>query len=162
LSKPYSREQLALKIRHVLNNRQQVLLSSTPVDPPAPVSQTGNLTEVASGLSILVVEDEPLIRMATVDMLLDLGHSPKEAGSGEEALTFLEEEQPDVVLTDLGLPGLSGEAFCNEISQRWPNIAIIFATGMNKGPALEGTTRTALLCKPFGVDELKIAIATIA
>lgn len=161
LSKPYSREQLALKIRHVLNNRQQTVLSRAHLDPPSNVSPTAHPTEVASGFSILVVEDEPLIRMETVDMLTDLGHSAKEAASGEEALKILEHEQPDVVLTDLGLPGMSGEAFCNEVSRRWPNIAIIFATGMSNGPALEGTTRTALLCKPFGVDELKAAITTI-
>lgn len=160
LSKPYSREQLAMKIRHVLNNARQNLLAAAhntaPVLPQvAAAPRTGT-----SRLSILVVEDEPLIRMATVDMLEELGHAVAEAGSGEEALNVLNRNQPDIVLTDLGLPGMSGETFCNEIRRRWPTIAIVFATGMNEGPALDDLSRTALLRKPFGVDELKSALAS--
>ena len=108
---------------------------------------------------MLVVEDEPLIRMATVDMLEELGHSASEAGAAEEALDMLDESQPDIVLTDLGLPGMDGETFCHEIRRRWPTVAIIFATGMDKGPVLADPSHTALLRKPFGVDELKTAMA---
>lgn len=47
--------------------------------------------------------------MATVDMLEELGHSVSEAGAAEEALDMLDKSQPDIVLTDLGLPGMDGE-----------------------------------------------------
>ncbi len=158
LSKPYSREQLALKIRHVLNNRHQNVLAAERFDPSMPSQKPAPpLTETLS-LSVLVVEDEPLIRMATVDMLEELGHSVSEAGTAEEALAMLDKNQPDIVLTDLGLPGMDGETFCHEMRRRWPTVAIIFATGMNEGPALEDRSRTALLRKPFGIDELKTAL----
>ncbi|MCW8060736.1 hybrid sensor histidine kinase/response regulator [Agrobacterium tumefaciens] len=158
LSKPYSREQLALKIRHVLNNRHQNVLAAERFDPSMPSQKPAPpLTETLS-LSVLVVEDEPLIRMATVDMLEELGHSVSEAGTAEEALDMLDKNQPDIVLTDLGLPGMDGETFCHEMRRRWPTVAIIFATGMNEGPALEDRSRTALLRKPFGIDELKTAL----
>lgn len=54
---------------------------------------------------------------------------------------------------------MSGEALCKEIRVRWPAIAIVFATGMNEGPVIGDRSRTALLRKPFGVEELKAAIA---
>jgi PAS domain S-box-containing protein len=154
LSKPYSREQLARKVRHVLENRPEV---GRPAAEEARPSKNSVPIDGAA-LSIVVVEDEPLIRMSTVDMLLELGHSVREAESGEEALRLLEEEKTDIVLTDLGLPGIGGEAFCRETRQRWPEIAIIFATGMNEGPMLSDNSRTALLRKPFGIEELRAAI----
>ncbi|WFR97908.1 response regulator transcription factor [Rhizobium tumorigenes] len=121
-------------------------------DPAASVSDTVKL-------SVLVVEDEPLIRLATVDMLEELGHSVSEVGTAEEALVMLDKNQPDIVLTDLGLPGMDGKTFCHEIRGRWPTVAIIFATGMDEGPALGDPSHTALLRKPFGIGELKMALA---
>ena len=159
LSKPYSREQLARKVRHVLNNSRQNMMAAERLSPSVlPPTLAAPLTEKPK-LSVLVVEDEPLIRMATVDMLEELGHSASEAGAAEEALDMLDESQPDIVLTDLGLPGMDGETFCHEIRRRWPTVAIIFATGMDKGPVLADPSHTALLRKPFGVDELKTALA---
>jgi CheY-like chemotaxis protein len=158
LSKPYSREQLALKIRLVLNNRQQKGVPP-PLDlaAPSPISKAETADDIQA-ISVLVVEDEPLIRMATVDMLRDLGHTVSEAGCAEEALKYLETQRPDLVLTDLGLPGISGSDFCNEVRSRWPDVAIIFATGMDQGPELSDRTHTALLRKPFGVEDLEAAI----
>jgi CheY-like chemotaxis protein len=81
-------------------------------------------------------------------MLIDLDHTVSEVGSAEEALQYLEREHPNLVLTDLGLPGMSGADFCNEVRRRWSDVAIVFATGMNEGPALSDCARTALLRKP--------------
>ena len=159
LSKPYSREQLALKVRHVLDNSRQNAVAAKRLSPPVlPPTPAAPLTETPK-LSVLVVEDEPLIRMATVDLLEELGHSVSEAGGAEEALDMLDKSPPDIVLTDLGLPGMDGETFCHEIRRRWPTVAIIFATGMNEGPVLEDRSRTALLRKPFGIDELETTLA---
>ncbi|RWX74802.1 PAS domain S-box protein [Neorhizobium lilium] len=159
LSKPYSREQLALKVRHVLNNSRQNELAAERLNPSVPSPAPATLLTETRKLSVLVVEDEPLIRMATVDMLEELGHAVCEAGAGQQALDMLDKSQPDIVLTDLGLPGMDGETFCHEIRRRWPKVAIIFATGKDQGPALGDRSRTALLRKPFGVDELKTALA---
>jgi PAS domain S-box-containing protein len=162
LSKPYSREQLALKIRLVLNNRQPKTVPPSHVDLPAiSSSQSAETSRDARVLSVLVVEDEPLIRMATVDMLMDLGHAVTEAGSAEEALGYLEQEHVDLVLTDLGLPGMSGPDFCNKVRRRWPDVAIVFATGMDEKPALDDYNRTALLQKPFSIDQLGAALREV-
>jgi CheY-like chemotaxis protein len=161
LSKPYSREALARKIRHVLNNGKQVRRAleqnahePVPEKEPEPVGR-------AAGKRILLVEDNDLIRMTTSDMLDELGCSVLEAGSAERALTILADEQIDVVVTDLGLPGMSGEDFSREVRRRWPEIGIVFATGMNHGPVLDDPSRTALLPKPHGVEELRQALEEV-
>jgi CheY-like chemotaxis protein len=156
LSKPYGREQLARKIRHVLDSRHPA--PPTDIAPEDQSLESLSTPDAGAKLSVLVVEDEVLIRMSTVDMLEEMGHSFREAGSAEEALPLLDEHRYDVVLTDLGLPGMSGEAFCHEVRRRWPEVAIVFATGMDKGPILDDDVRTGLLRKPFGIEELRTAL----
>jgi CheY-like chemotaxis protein len=99
--------------------------------------------------------------MTTSDMLEELGCIVLEAGSAERALTILEGEPIDVVVTDLGLPGMSGEDFSREVRRRWPDIGIVFATGMNSGPGLDDPSRTALLPKPHGIEELEAALNAV-
>jgi signal transduction histidine kinase/DNA-binding response OmpR family regulator len=158
LSKPYSREQLARKIRHVLNNRLQVDLAGRP-------QVSARITAPATSedrCRVLLVEDNDLIRMASADMLAELDCNVMEAGSAEEGLALLEQGVVDIVVSDLGLPGMSGEAFCREVRGRWPQIGIIFATGMDRGPALQDDSRTALLSKPHGLDELRTALEKVS
>jgi PAS domain S-box-containing protein len=157
LSKPYTREQLARKIRNALDTRTSTI--SPEVAQPSEVGISASPT--GSNLSILVVEDEPLIRMSTMDMLEEMGHTIGEAGSAEEALPLLEIRSFDVVLTDLGLPGMGGEAFCQEVRRRWPHVAIVFATGADSGPALQDTSKTTLLRKPFDLARLLSALEIV-
>ena len=156
LSKPYSREQLAKKIRYVLDNREPVKVSSQPeatISEPMPSADKHGARR-----RILLVEDNDLIRMASTDMLEELGCDVVETGSAEDALIALEQGGIDIVVSDLGLPGMSGEEFCREVRRRWPQIGIVFATGMNHGPELDDPTRTALLPKPHGLEELRNAL----
>ena len=125
LSKPYSREQLAHKIRYVLDRRKQTSVDETPPLQANPISEVRR--------RVLLVEDNDLIRMATADMLGELNCEVSEAGSGEDALAILEQSEIDIVVSDLGLPGMTGEDFCREVHRRWPQIGIVFATGMDQG-----------------------------
>jgi CheY-like chemotaxis protein len=157
LSKPYTQEAVARKIRHVLNNRKQAALAA---------EQPGERSEIArdragSRRRVLLVEDNNLIRMASADMLVELGCEVTEAGSAEDALHLLALNDYDIVVSDLGLPGMSGEDFCREVRRRWPAIGIVFATGMDKGPELDDFSRTALLPKPHGLNELALALAAV-
>lgn len=157
LSKPYTREALARKIRHVLANENQVAASETRLanDNAEPPQQK------SSQLKVLLVEDDVLIRMGTADMLAELQYQALEAGSAEEALDLLEKERVDIVVSDLGLPGLSGEELCRQIRLRWPQIGIVFATGANKAPAMDDPRWTTMLPKPHGVDELRQALEAV-
>jgi len=161
LSKPYTREALARKIRQVLEAEKRGTPAATQTSDQGERVTTSSEVP-ATGRRVLLVEDIMLIRMSTVDMLADLGCEVVEAGSAEEALTILEAGNIEILVTDLGLPRMSGEDFCRQVRERWPSIGIVFATGSNQGPQLADASRTALLPKPHGAKELKNAIDAVA
>ena len=142
LPKPYTREALSRKIRHVLGNQQQVNAAS-PVQPRVPVqSQPGR-----NSLSILLVEDEEIIRVSSVDMLQELGHRVQEAASTEEALALLRQAPVDVVITDIQLSGRSGFELADEAMTLQPGIGVIYASGRDGLP--RERKGSILLRKPY-------------
>ncbi|MGY0781942.1 response regulator [Azospirillum argentinense] len=141
LSKPFSREALAAKMRHVL-------------DAPAPAMPDA-ATPPRERLSILVVEDDTLVRLTTLDMLADLGHDALEAGDAAEALEVLGRGPVDVLLTDVGLPGLSGSELADEARRRQPGLAIVMATGYSSFLHPGAVT----LPKPYSREGLVRALA---
>jgi CheY-like chemotaxis protein len=159
LSKPFTREVLARKIRQVLDQEAQKRGTKPAVSIEAASAPVAEASSVAADVRrILLVEDNVLIRISTVEMIEELGLEVVEASSAEEALPLLALGGFDVLIADLGLPGMTGEDFCNEVRRRWPEIAIVFTTGASHGPELEDSSRTALLSKPHGVEELKRAL----
>jgi CheY-like chemotaxis protein len=94
-------------------------------------------------------------------MLHELGCEVLEASSAEEALPLLEQGGIDVLISDLGLPGMTGEDLCREVRQRWPSVAIIFATGAAHLPELHDVSRTTRLPKPHGFEDLKRALDSV-
>jgi PAS domain S-box-containing protein len=159
LGKPYTREAMARKIRHVLANRaQRQVLAPTPRPnaPPAGATPTARLT-------VLLVEDDALIRGVTGEFLQDLGHVVIEAANAEDATAALETAPIDVLVTDLGLPGLSGSAFADQARALRPRIGIVFATGDDHAPDLAGAGSAAyLLRKPYDSLGLAAALRAVA
>jgi CheY-like chemotaxis protein len=175
LSKPYSREALARKIRHSLNNRLQkagekimevpILQAAAANASPAIVSAPGSDSrsqQPKAAYRILVVEDEMLIRMDVVEMLEELGHTITEAGSGEDALQFAEAEVFDILLTDLGLPKMTGAELAARLRERNAGIGVIFATGNNTAPELAVGAAPVLLRKPYDPRGLEQAVVAAA
>lgn len=168
LSKPYTRDAMARKIRHVLNNTKQMRAGlrrpegvgsgDNGAASDAAVTATATSEIANRKRRVLLVEDNDLIRMSEADMLTELGCEVVETGSAEDAFPLLENGGIDVLVSDLGLPGMSGEDFCREVRLRWPQIGIVFATGMDAGPELADSSRTALLTKPHGLEQLKEAL----
>jgi len=106
-------------------------------------------------LRILVVEDDPDALATTVDMLQALGHWTAGVKSAEVARDRFIEGAFDVLLTDVGLPALSGIDLV-EILQPSHKLRVIFATGQMRPEApMPGTV---WLQKPFGLDELSAAL----
>jgi PAS domain S-box-containing protein len=166
LSKPYTREALARKVRYVLGNpapAQPGAAQSLP-SSPAEIVTTIALdfsTPASSGLRILLVEDEPLILMSTTDMLETMGHGVFEATSAEEALSIFEREVVDVLLTDHGLPGMSGADLAVACRRKRQDLAIIFASGAAEVPKVEGHQLIAdavVLGKPYDETALQAAM----
>ncbi|MCA1868511.1 PAS domain-containing protein [Agrobacterium genomosp. 3] len=162
LSKPYTREALARKIRHVLNNEKQATLSGQSLATGERTSGSDEASVTKPVMArVLLVEDNALIRMSDADMVTDLDYEVLEAESAEAALLILEEGTIDILVTDLGLPGMSGEGLAHEVRRRWPHIAIVFSTGMNEAPTLENGPKAVLLRKPHGPEEIKAALDAV-
>lgn len=150
ISKPYTREALARKVRHVLANQAQLNIARRAAEGGEPAVGEHATSQT---LRILLVEDDALIRMNTVDMLTDLGHDVVEAGSAEEALKTAGEERFDVLVTDLGLPGMSGSDLCVRVAADFPRMGIVVASGEGRLPDM-GEIKAFLVRKPYSQDDL--------
>ena len=115
-------------------------------------------TRSAGAASILVVEDEPIVRMLVVDHLEDLGFLTAEAKDAVEALGLLRGGRRfDLMLTDVGLPGMGGRELAETARTLAPDLRILFATGYSQTHATALGLPAAgmdLVGKPFDMDEL--------
>ncbi len=161
LSKPYSREALARKIQYVLRNQPQRRAAVPEWSRSAQRQEASEGRPAASGpLRVLLVEDDALIRLSTVDMLENLGHSVEEAGDAPAALERLDKGVFDVLVTDVKLPGMSGEDLAASAAQRRPGLGVVFATGYQMAPNAgrhAGLQGAVVLQKPY--DERSIGSA---
>lgn len=113
---------------------------------------------------VLVVEDEALIMMATVDALAELGYEAVRAGSAAAALDLLDGEKPiTAMLTDVNLPDMDGQTLAAEVRRRYPNLPIVFATGyrLSVAPGVMESGPTAVLCKPYLPRDLSKALREV-
>ncbi len=117
----------------------------------------------SSTLCVLVVEDDDLVREATVGNVMDLGHRVLEAADADAALQMLDGgTDVDVLFTDVRLPGKDGEQLAREARQRRPDLKVIFTSG---GPApderLAVMGAAIWLGKPYKWDDLKRAFEQV-
>jgi CheY-like chemotaxis protein len=104
----------------------------------------------------LVVEDDVLVRMAIVDMLESAGHGVEEAADGETALGRLEGDgQFDILITDISLPGISGEELAIAVHKRWPKLRIVLVSGRDRIKLPDDVKKEVqFLPKPFQFEDL--------
>ena len=109
-------------------------------------------------LTILAIDDDPLVLMGMVAMLEDLGHSAVEAASGEAALGILRSgHEVDLVITDQAMPGMTGAQLAATLKREWPHLPVIISTGYAE---LDESVRDLpRLHKPFLQETLASAIA---
>ncbi|MFN8923981.1 MAG: ATP-binding protein [Rhodospirillales bacterium] len=127
------------------------LAQAAPELAGAPLAQPSGL--------VLVVEDDALVRMVTVDGLREAGLEVIVAEDAPEALKVLEEigTTLDAVVTDVVMPrGMSGIDLARAVRKRWPDLVLIVTTGYSATdiPVADLPVRHAVLMKPFAVEEL--------
>lgn len=120
--------------------------------------RTANDT-VSNTLCVLVVEDDELVREATVGNVVDLGHRVLEAADADAALRIIDDGAAvDVLFSDVRLPGKDGSQLAREARQRRPTLKVILTSG---GPApdtpADGAGGAIWLGKPYKWDDLKRA-----
>jgi DNA-binding NtrC family response regulator len=161
LSKPYTREALARKIRHVLRSRQQRGDRESSAEASQQTVADDVIGVAERPLRVLLVEDDAIIRLATAEMLIKLGHEVREAGNANKALEILDKQTFDVIVTDLSLPGMRGEELAALALERQPELGVVFATGY--GPSAmtggqSGPRAAVTLQKPYGEDSIAKAL----
>ncbi|HWT71329.1 MAG TPA: response regulator [Oxalicibacterium sp.] len=153
LSKPYRREDLARKIRHIFNNRDHVESLHSPAKAGCGIGKT------QKRLRILLVEDNVDALESMVEMTEFLGHQPQGCSSAEDALLLLQNQAFDAMITDIGLPGMSGLALA-EKARAIQSLDVTVASGMARGPDVPRNVRW--LMKPFGIEEYAALLAESA
>jgi len=104
---------------------------------------------------VLVVEDDEETRLALSDALEDLGHEVKAEPCAESALTALEHDDVDAVLTDVRMPGMGGIELCRRLSGDRPNVPVVVMTAYGDVDSAVGALRAGafdFITKPFSVD----------
>lgn len=105
--------------------------------------------------SVLIVDDEPFIRMAAADTLADAGVIPFEAADGEEALELLgEHPEISLVVTDVNMPGMDGVTLARRALTLRPDLGIIVTSGRRYIAERELPSGGAFLPKPYGARQL--------
>ena len=133
-------------------------LSDVETTAPAPVVPA---PARADGIgTVLLVDDEDLVRMSTADMLADLGYGVVEASSGEQALELVQAGlRPDLLVTDHLMPGMSGAQLARELQDRLPGLRSLIVSGYAEAEGLD--VEVARLTKPFRSEELAASLAAI-
>jgi PAS domain S-box-containing protein len=108
--------------------------------------------------TILVVDDDPLIAMSTVDMLEDLGHTVIEANSGMRALEIIDGGQDiDLMMTDQAMPGMTGIQLAEIVRSKRPHLPVLLATGYTDLPTSK-LAKLPRLSKPYQQAQLQAEI----
>jgi CheY-like chemotaxis protein len=119
------------------------------------------MAEDARAKRVLVVEDEPDLADTLYRLLRRMGHIPLVSLNGREAIGLIEAEHPDLILTDLRLPAVSGLAVLHRARREFPAIPVILFTAYSspasKRQALQAGA-AAYLAKPFSAADLRSAI----
>ncbi len=119
-----------------------------------------------SGETVLVVDDEPTVRMLVGDTLAELGYRAIEVGDAKSALKVLESDvNIDLLITDVGLPGgMNGRQMADIARQSRPNLKVLFITGYAENAAVgNGHLESGMhvMTKPFAIEKLASRIRDI-
>ncbi len=139
-------------------------VAAATVDP-APTGAAG----YSQRLRLLIVDDEPVVRLAVIRHARDLGWSTAEAGSAEVALRVLldDREEFDAVLCDVRMPGISGVGFHDRLAVRAPHLLrrVLFVTGDLTSPEatrFAARCRAPIVTKPLPISQLLTRLQALA
>jgi signal transduction histidine kinase/CheY-like chemotaxis protein len=131
--------------------------------PEAPAPSAGG--RAVPPLRILLIDDDPSVRRTMADLLQEVGHSVVVAEGGTEGLAHLGRGRVDLVITDLGMPGITGWEVARAVKSVTPHPPIILLTGWGERPASHSEHAALvdrILGKPVGLHDLLSAIRDLA
>ncbi|GGK01070.1 PAS domain S-box protein [Pseudomonas matsuisoli] len=119
-----------------------------------------DMPRTGAGETVLVVDDEPTVRMLITDVLEDMGYRALEAGDAESGLQALQSSSVriDLLISDIGLPGgMNGRQMADQARIARPQLKVLFITGYAESDVFgvgQLPSGMHLLTKPFGIDVL--------
>ena len=151
---------LTIQSRPGLGTNVELWLPHSPQTPET-VSPTTTLAPVPDTCgTVLLVDDEELVRTSTADMLSDLGYIVIEAVSGEDALKLVNAGEPiDLLVTDHLMPGISGTDLARELRTVRPKLPVLLVSGYADREGVDPDLPR--LAKPFRKSELATSIAQL-
>ena len=108
-------------------------------------------------LDVLLVDDEEIVRASTAELLADMGHAVVQAASPAEALGWLADGRPDLVITDFLMPGMNGRDLIDRVHALHSGLPVLLISGFAE-IAADRSAGVPRLPKPFGQAELAQAI----
>jgi CheY-like chemotaxis protein len=114
--------------------------------------------------AVLIVEDEPLLRMLAIDIAEEAGLAAFEASTADEAIEILEQHSDiGVVFTDVNMPGsMSGTDLASLVRDRWPPIAVFITSGKAQVKASELPKGSVFIPKPYDINALVETLQRLA
>ena len=136
----------------------------TAQEEPSEVS-FAEVPRAEAGETVLVVEDEPVIRNLIIEVLQDLGYRALEASDGPAGLKVLQSRQRiDLLVTDVGLPGINGRQLADAARETRPDLKVLFITGYAENATLANgflDPGMEIFTKPFAVEALATRIRSM-
>lgn len=117
----------------------------------------------AQQITVLIVEDEALLRLVLAEQLHDRGYKTLEAGNATEAINLLEHtDRVSAVFADIELPGsMNGLLLARYVNKRWPDMTIVISSGRADPVADQMPLGTIFLPKPRRMMDMQRAYAAI-
>jgi CheY-like chemotaxis protein len=113
-------------------------------------------------VKLLIVDDEPSTRMSLSHIFAELGHSVRSAKDGFSALFEIRQEIPDIILSDLNMPGMSGFEFLSVVRRRFPGIHVIAMSGAFSGDGAQtGVAADAYYEKATSLGSLLLIVEAV-
>ncbi|MCQ4313738.1 response regulator [Pseudomonas stutzeri] len=133
--------------------------------PEGVVELTQQTPQPLRGGSVLLVEDEPTVRSVVANVLQDMGYNVLQAHDGPTGLAVLETDvQLDLLVTDVGLPGLNGRQLADLARTRQPELKVLFMTGYAEHALMKGNfigEGLELITKPFSIEAFARQVAAL-
>jgi len=132
-------------------------------DGAEPIPDLSEAARAKVGETVLVVDDEPTVRMLVTEVLEDLGYAAIEAADGASGLSVLQSDMRiDLLVTDVGLPGgMNGRQMADAALVSRPDLKVLFITGYAENAALNHghlAPGMQVLVKPFALEVLATRI----
>lgn len=135
---------------------------------PRSTSQAGTIATsdleyrpLPGGQRILLVEDNDKVRDFAADLLEQMGFRITRASSAEDGWELMQNERPELLFSDIVMPGLGGIALARMARKHWPDLPILLATGYSEEIAGGNVDNFIIVAKPYSRETLSRALASL-